>query len=280
MRNVFSRRFIGAALMLCAGALVAGCSGAPATIPSAAAVVPQCGLVVMGDARAPRCGTGGYLLAGTQDGYSVYRQPYSTTSTTYSGYATNADGTTEGSSSGTASSDPANGSYSVSANVPAVSSQPIPIAILDSNYYGLGTVQLPGGITLQNNGATATATFARNGVTWNLYASMDPDGQNVDVTYALSTGQTWSDKYNVALWAPSFVTSSSAERHARGFSAGAVGAVAGAVAGIAAGVAGIAAVTPGGQGVAVIAGAVAGVAGAVAGVANAVNYYEQQKAKA
>ncbi|MHB8355438.1 MAG: hypothetical protein ACYDDQ_01970 [Vulcanimicrobiaceae bacterium] len=273
------------ALSACAGSSIPSATQRNASI--AALPCPLIRTVTTNSA----CGGGGgaFHTQITENGYYSYGAgDYSTYEA--SGYDTNSNGVQQGTSSGSTSFNPSDGTETITANVPSISSNPITYTATNGWYLQPGTNNLPGGITLTENSTNTVASFVdKLGRMWNLSGVLDPDGHDVDITFTVTGIGTWTQKFDANAFAPTELSSTSTATIAAmnlsvghvapQMGAGGVAAIAGAVAGVAGLVAVTAVFIPGGQPVAAVAGVIGGVAGAVAGVAACVDYFQNQKKK-
>ena len=258
---------------------LANCGGGANSIPGTGNAKPTLCLQSFGG-----CGGGGT----TGVSYSFTEGnfiSYATTGANYTatGHATTITGSPASTFSGSANI--STGVTSITASVPAYSSQPFQISYLDVNHIVAGTNSLPGGGTLTVDSvgnATATITDA-HGIVWTITGALQPDGHDVAVTFASSQGQ-FTATLDGAAFAPTALAGSTTAAlsraqarsnsvHVEGSTAGGIAVIAGVVAAAAGLVAVSALLIPGGQPVSVVAGLVSGVAGCVAAGAAAYDYY-------
>jgi hypothetical protein len=233
--------------------LVQGCSvNGSAPAPHGETRV-QCGVVSNSSERVPQCfnGGGGDPYLGSEGGYNVYgARPVPLQ---YRSSSADSSGTTAGSGTGSAVSDPSDGTEHITVD-DAADNLSYDVTNINAHFIGEGATTLPTGVTITKNSAagTAVADFVdASGTAWHAVGTVDPDNVNVDVTLTNSAGVSSAGKYAISLWAPSFISAMARERAVQGLRH---------------------TMAPSAAKVAIAAGTVAGVMGLVAGAAFATGF--------
>jgi hypothetical protein len=192
-------------LATCLG--LSGCAGANHVVPSPLHKEIVCPNAV--GIHALLCGAGG----GSTGGYAV-PTPFSTLEQgvsdsasrlddyTESGSSTDSSGNPLGSSSGSISQDPADGTDTLTLNMPSFGLNNVTFTRLDPAYFDMtqNPINIGDGVMLSMDQTTldSSTTMSENGVNYTFSGAPDTDGVHYDVTITGDDGSTGTFQYNPA----------------------------------------------------------------------------------
>src|ERR1700733_4128432 len=192
------------ASVLLTGTMLSACGASGAVTPGSSKItIHGCGGPVLNSAeRQVRCSGGGLAFVGVDAGYNAYSAR--TAALQYAAQATTSDGTVAADGTGTASSDPNDGTVNVAVN-DSTNGLQYNVAFIQAHFIGEGTT-VANGVTLYKDSVNGIATgdfTDHNGVAWHAVGTPDADGVNTTVTLTSSAGAGGTVKFSNNSLSPS-----------------------------------------------------------------------------